>query len=816
MLKKAFGNSKKPRAIKEAAVNKLANKKNSKFIRVGDNKAIEADVASIKKIRAYAEKKSKSGKDVTLEDIIKNVDVDYGDGVGDFKVIDVVTEERNLDDVVIVRPDLLRLDETTAIQGNPLLIKRAFEYVQANPNVAKNPQKIIKEIDEPVEVLFRTVPEADEMEERFVIRSDANILETDGYLEEVPKKETVEKSIEPQLHIVNTSILDQDVISEEEQYFIDLDLKNKYYALGILLENKGFQGPIREKIEKKRADLLEMIGKDVPRAIKTDQFEDFMIRKPPLNKKFNPFANTVPAKAGFLVPGEGLRLFDDESEFVYEKSAKEIQDKAKKTIDIKTKKLLLEDEIPLRKSKLREVILSEMIDAFTKLIVVEKEKVVEKVKEFDENRTVDAISKKQFVNRSIQDLANAGEIVNQEDLQGKEAYEAFNTARQAYKLTSARAQKEELLTRMTSIIEWNIKRMYPNVFAVLPLFGRQQYDGLFNVLQENKNPSSFEVKFLRHLQKNLDRIIKSTKLKEYAQIDIEGRMWDGKKYIENMRIETSRLDKIMFEEIKNYLRVNIDEDYIGFLIRPPFPRVTQEQLNLIDRAWEEISGLQKSMIPMSNAEKDVIMEEVEESVESQRANVIAEVKLLETNIFNSLGIKTAGTYISSVAYVLQFLDKESSKNYTVGPYANTYRERILLGDLPISSLHLLDFELALPEFSMNKKLSREDIRNFVLYSQHDKANKLMNFWVYTQTLKQTNKVWFSEAKKPKFKPQDVLADLETMCGQTKDTVYVKRGGEIVCIPRQQAKQEIDFIYREQGDQAKTILNPQTPLIDLDF
>jgi len=457
-----------------------------------------------------------------------------------------------------------------------------------------------------------------------------------------------------------------------------------------------------------------------------------------------------------------------------------------------------------------------MIDAFTKLIVVEKEKTETVVEEFDENRTVDAISKKQFVSRSVKDLTQAGEIVNQEDEQGKEAYEAFNTARQAYKLSSVRAQKEDLLTKMTSIIEWNIKRMYPNVFAVLPLFGRQQYDGLFNVLQENKKPSSFEVRFLRHLQKNLDRIVKSTKFKEYAQIDIEGRMWDGNQYIENMRIETSRLDKIMFEEIKNYLRGNIDEDYIGFIIRPPFPRVTQVQLDLINRAWEEINAFQKSMIPASNAEKDVIMEEVVESVSSQKANVITEVKLLEANIFNALQVKTTGQYLSSVAYVLQFLDVESSKNYTVGPYAKTYRERIMLGDLPIPSLHTLDFELALPEFSMNKNLSREDIRNFVLYSQHDKANKLMNFWVYTQTLKQTDKIWFSEGKKPKFKPQEVLADLETMCGQTKDTVYIKKGGQIVCIPRQQARQEIDLFYRDQGDQVKTILNPQAPLIDFDF
>lgn len=807
MLKKAFG-KKKTNKIRESSANKLSSRTDSSIVRVGD-KAIKADKKSIKQIHKYIEEQEAKGQEVNVDEVLVKIDVDYGDGQGAFKVLDIIKDpKRNVDMLSIIQPNLLRLEENLAIKGSPVLIQRAFEYAQKNPGIVDNPERLIEMFDEPI------VTSVDEEEVVVEYDEEGDKIEKSGVSGIFRPKKT---ETFPQLHIVRTTILDEDVEDEDVSRIRTVGLRQKYHALGTLIRSEiPFVDPsFFDRIDKERKDIDELVDTSIPRTTTSVGFTDYTVRKPNLDAKFNIFPNTVNlSKVQKPLPKSVLKRAE---------SAKE-KSQGRKIVRVQKGDHSLDDKVS---SDLRDMVKSELMTHIGEIFDGVKEE-KDEIIEVESSSLPEYQTRQTFFTRRIQEMSASGEIVPQEDDVGKNVLNEYNFYRDAYVRlnaddvtiqtgesleewkervkTTGTFKKEEVLSHMTSIVEWKFKQLYPVSYAVLPIVGTQYmgfYDMLVKVpefkrkfyLERNVNVphlSKFEIALRRHLERNMKRLVASTDynvLLEHAQRGL---------------IDSSRLEKKLYEEIRNFIRDNINLDMSDFFVGQPIPQPTQDQIDQIENEWKEFDRIQEETLSEQNAEELLVL--VDEGNENRKENAKFDVFRLEDKIFKELDENSVAEYLFSVAEVLQYLRVNTSKKNTVGPYAVRFRERIYTGDLLIESLNYIDPLLALPEFSLNKNVSSDSIEKFVEYSQYVTANDLMNMWVKSQTtFRRDDDVWFDFPKKSSLDPENSAIDVEKMCGATENTVFVKEGGKIVCKPRSEVAEKIDILAKSNGDSIKEIL-----------
>ena len=803
-MKKTFA-KKRVTTISETQANKSSNIRNPTIIRISTDKAIKTDKDGVKRISTYLKKYP----DASVEDIMK-LSVDYGDGTTSFKLIDIEKSDIKYDMITLVNDNTLRISANQVIRGPPHLIKKAYEYVRSNPSIVSTPEKIIQKVDEPRYINVEVQRDEDNWKpqaEPVRLTREETVKRGDKLKSKIVNDDIeVEKEIVPQLYLIDETVKDEDVEDYSMKHFRNLTLFQKYNALGTMLQ-EDIANDIREKIESQRENISRTIDVTLPTEIDTAVFPDYSKRRPPFEKKYNPFDDTIE----FTDSAGNIRTRRPASKL---QKRMTLDTQKRKELGIRTQ--LIDVKEPVTRA-IREYMTSQLFDNIYKKAKVQSGS----VDDVENNPHAFSMHKARFFQEKLNLLPKTPDVF------GAELYNHFVIARDAYLKTSNLNHRSVLLNHMTDIVVDTFKRMYPKVYGMFPYVDdKDGYEGFYERLN-TVNPGTFQANLKRYLGKNLDKfaerdasIERTFKKYDYdSQFSIDGSekpTWtnDEAMYYTRRDYNTTRIGEDFYKvsynvvsnrqkyignkiadfvrkEIAYYISNNLNADYEKFIVLPDFVNPTADDIHRIEK---EYAAYKEENAPS----KDFVR--VKSDVKTVESTTMPLVIQLENNIYKAGD--SIYEYFYNSARVLQFY---SSNLETVSKYSNSLLQRIELGDISVANLYNYDYKTLLPEFFLNTNLNIEGFNEYIEYSQRVCANDILNVWIYTQTHKESRELWYSTMK-PAFNPESSVVSVEKMCGSVDSTVFVVKDGNVKCISRKELKENIKQFEAENTDELSTIVN----------
>lgn len=390
--------------------------------------------------------------------------------------------------------------------------------------------------------------------------------------------------------------------------------------------------------------------------------------------------------------------------------------------------------------------------------------ILHKIKGYDQvNKDEPKNDKNEFVKQRIKEMVQAGDVnVTADDLGIKMVNDIMDN------------MNNDLL--ITSILIYQIKRLNPNIYTRdTILSGRKVVSvGLLPTLQYGRTTTIGNI-LLGFLQRNGQAL--SSNYGYIKEFGINPWVTNA----EGLFVFTEGIETVLFQLIghivinnkANWNRQTFEE----FIIGDPQKRITFDQIDAINREWDEMHADDEEEID------DDDIKDLEDALSQQ-------VDDLENNFY--AGAKNQ--YRSATS------SDEDEDEYAIGPYilavatlssqlssryAKNLKLRLQNGSLSVPTLAYIDKEELLPELYMNNQILGD--QKFIKWFNnqiYEESNLILEMW--NQNVKDPFPIGMEPVA---FKPeQNMVANVCDL-----NTFYVKTKDGIECMSSQQILQNLDAL-----------------------